>query len=50
MDGLLIVCGKKYEVKIKINLDIIFYFDFEKGVVYLKDVCLFSWEVLLEKY
>lgn len=50
VDGLLIARGKKHEAKIKLNLDTTPYFDPEKGVVYLKDVRLLSWEVSPEKY
>lgn len=50
VDGLLIARGKKYEAKIKLNLDTTPYFAPEKGAVYLKDVRLLSWEVSPEKY
>lgn len=50
VDGLLNLKGKRYDVKLKLNLDTLPHYDAEKGALFLKDVRLNSWAISPEKY
>lgn len=50
VDGILKLKGKKYDVKVQLNLDTLPYYDAEKGALFLKDVRLNNWAISPEKY
>lgn len=50
IDGLLKLKGKRYDVKLTLNLDTLPYYHSEKGAVFLKDIRLKQWAISPEKY
>lgn len=50
IDSKLATHGKKYDIKLQLNMDTVPYYHPEEGAIYLKDIRLLSWQSDNQKY